>query len=98
MNQEKLMTVLLGPHVSEKSTNVAEAHNQVVFKVRRDATKEEIARAVELMFDVKVDGVSVVNGRGKIKRFGQALGRRKHWKKAYVRLAEGQEIDFMAAE
>lgn len=98
MNQDRLMTVLLGPHVSEKSTNVAEAHNQVVFKVRRDATKTEIARAVELMFEVKVENVSVVNHRGKIKRFGQVPGRRKHWKKAYVSLAEGQDIDFMGAE
>ena len=98
MNQERLMTVLLGPHVSEKSTDVAEAHNQVVFKVRRDASKPEIRRAVELLFDVKVDKVSVVNHKGKIKRFGMQFGRRQDWKKAYVTLPAGQDIDFMGGD
>lgn len=97
MNQERLMTVLLGPHVSEKSTNVAEAANQIVFRVRTDATKTEIRKAVEQMFDVKVAGVTVTRVRGKVKRFGGSLGKRKDWKKAYVRLAEGQDIDFMGA-
>jgi len=98
MNQERLMTVLLGPHISEKSTNVAEAHNQVVFKVRRDATKSEIRRAVESLFDVKVDKVSVVVNKGKTKRFGMQYGRRQDWKKAYVTLPAGQDIDFMGAD
>jgi large subunit ribosomal protein L23 len=98
MNQERLMTVLLGPHVSEKGTIVAEKHNQVVFKVRRDANKAEIRAAVELMFEVKVDGVQVVNQKGKAKRFGRYMGRRSDWKKAYVRLAEGHDIDFVGAE
>lgn len=98
MSQERLMTVLLGPHVSEKSARVAEAANQVVFKVRRDATKPEIKAAVELMFEVKVDDVNVVNGAGKQKRFGQRQGKRSDFKKAYVRLAPGQSIDFAGAE
>lgn len=98
MSQERLMTILLGPHVSEKSARVAEAANQVVFKVRRDATKPEIKAAVELMFEVKVDDVNVVNSAGKQKRFGQRLGKRSDFKKAYVRLAPGQSIDFVGAE
>lgn len=97
MSKERLMTLLLGPHVSEKSSRVADLANQVVFKVRRDATKPEIAQAVELMFDVKVEGVQVVNTRGKQKRFGMRFGRRSDWKKAYVTLAEGQDIDFLGA-
>lgn len=98
MNQERLMTVLLGPHVSEKGTVLAEKHNQIVFKVRRDASKAEIRAAVELMFEVKVDGVQVINQKGKSKRFGRYMGKRSDWKKAYVRLAEGHEIDFIGAE
>ena len=98
MNQERLMTVLLGPHVSEKGTILAEKHNQVIFRVRRDANKAEIRKAVELMFDVKVDGVQVVNLQGKTTRFGRVAGRRASWTKAYVRLAEGQQIDFLGAD
>ena len=98
MNQERLMTVLLGSHVSEKGTVLAEKHNQIVFKVRRDASKAEIRAAVELMFEVKVDGVQVINQKGKSKRFGRYMGKRSDWKKAYVRLAEGHDIDFIGAE
>ena len=98
MKQEQLMTVLLGPHLSEKSTTVSEANNQIVFRVRTDATKPQIRRAVEMMFEVKVDAVTVVNNRGKAKRFGQIMGRRRDWKKAYVKLAEGHDIDFLGAE
>ncbi len=98
MNQERLMTVLVGPHVSEKSSLAAEKHNQICFKVRRDSTKKEIAQAVEMMFEVKVENVQVSNVRGKIKRFGQTLGKRADWKKAYVTLAEGHDIDFLGAE
>ena len=98
MSQERLMTVLLGPHISEKGTLLAEKSNQIVFKVRRDSNKAEIRKAVELMFDVKVEGVQVVNNRGKSKRFGRMTGTRASWKKAYVRLAEGQDIDFLGAE
>lgn len=97
-NQERLMTVLLGPHVSEKTTDIADRNNQVAFKVRRDSTKTEIKGAVELMFEVKVTDVQVVNCRGKIKRFGRDWGQRQHWKKAYVTLAEGESIDFLGAD
>ena len=86
------MTVIRGPHVSEK-THMAAESNQVVLKVRTDASKSEIRQAVELMFDVKVEGVSVVNVKGKTKSFGQTRGRRNDWKKAYVRLAEGSQIE-----
>lgn len=97
-HQEKLMQVLLGPHVSEKSSAAAEAGNQVVFKVRLDATKHDVRRAVEFLFDVKVANVTIVRTPGKVKRFGTSLGRRSTWKKAYVRLAPGQDIDFVGAE
>lgn len=98
MNQEQLMGVLLAPHVSEKATLVGDAHNQTVFKVRRDATKLDISRAVELMFDVKVAAVSTVSVRGKSKRFGGRGGRQGDWKKAYVTLAPGSEINLMTGE
>ncbi len=97
-HQERLMTVLMGPHMSEKSTIVAEESNQIVFKVRTDATKAEIRKAVELLFEVKVDDVTVINCRGKIKRHGMSSGRRSAWKKAYVKLAEGSQIDFLGVE
>jgi len=91
-HQERLLTVIRGPHLSEKSHLAAES-NQVVLKVRTDATKKEIRQAVELLFEVEVDGVTVVNVKGKEKRFGQTRGRRNNWKKAYVRLAEGSNIE-----
>jgi large subunit ribosomal protein L23 len=97
-SKERLMTVLLAPHVSEKSAIAAEKANQIVFRVRRDSTKPEIRAAVELMFEVKVDAVRVVNVAGKAKRFGGRPGRRSDFKKAYVRLAEGQSIDFAGVE
>jgi large subunit ribosomal protein L23 len=97
-SKERLMTVLLAPHVSEKSAIAAEKANQVVFRVRRDSTKPEIKAAVELMFEVKVDAVRVVNVAGKTKRFGGRPGRRSDFKKAYVSLAEGQSIDFAGVE
>ena len=92
MNDERLMRILLAPHVSEKSHMAAES-NQVVLKVRRDATKAEIRQAVELLFEVDVENVTVVNVKGKNKRFGMTRGRRKDWKKAYVRLSDGAQID-----
>jgi len=92
--QERLMAVLVGPHVSEKAALVADKHRQVVFKVLRNASKDEIRAAVELMFKVKVEGVSTAVMHGKVKRFGQNIGHRQDWKKAYVTLAEGQDIDF----
>lgn len=98
MNEERLLKILLAPHVSEKATRVAEKHNQIVFKVARDAAKPEIKDAVELLFKVKVKGVTVVNVKGKRKRFGSIQGRRSDWKKAYVSLEAGHEIDFMVAE
>lgn len=94
MNQERLHRVLLAPIVSEKSTRAADMANQYAFKVLPDATKKEIGRAVELMFDVKVEGVQVLNVSGKRKRFGRREGRRSDWRKAYVRLRAGQELNF----
>jgi large subunit ribosomal protein L23 len=91
------MTVIRGPHISEKTHRVAE-NNQVVFKVRTDATKAEIKQAVELLFEVKVDDVQVINYPGKIKRYGRSSGRRAAWKKAYVKLAEGSQLDFLSAD
>ena len=97
MNREQLMGVLIAPHVTEKSSLVMQNHNQYTFRVRRDATKTDIKKAVELMFEVKVAGVQVVNEPGKSRRFGKTPGRTQDWKKAYVRLAEGHSIDYEAA-
>jgi large subunit ribosomal protein L23 len=97
-SKEKLTNVLIAPHVSEKSARIAELGNQYVFRVRTDATKPQIRAAVEYMFEVKVDKVRVVNQIGKRKRFGRSEGRRSDWKKAYVRLAEGQAIEMAGAE
>ncbi len=94
-SQERLMQVLLAPHASEKTARVEERANQVTFRVLRDANKAEVKAAVELMFDVKVDGVTVVNQQGKAKRFGKTQGHRQDFKKAYVTLAEGSKIDFL---
>ena len=94
MNQERLLTILLGPVTSEKSSMVADKNNQVVFKVLNNATKPEVKQAVEKLFNVKVDNVSTCNVKGKKKRFGQRLGVRKSWKKAYVRLSAGHDINF----
>ncbi len=98
LNSERLMTVLLGPHLSEKSSRLSDRHKQFIFKVRRDADKPEIKRAVELMFSVNVQAIQVVNVMGKARRFGRTPGRRQDWKKAYVTLAEGQDIDFAGTE
>jgi large subunit ribosomal protein L23 len=97
-NPAQLMNVVLAPVVSEKSTFVADKNRQYVFRVADDATKPEIKAAIELMFKTKVDDVTVLNVRGKERRFGRLSGRRRNWKKAYVRLAEGQEINFAATE
>jgi len=93
-NEGRLAQVLLAPVISEKATQVAEKHNQVMFKVLRDATKPEIKAAVELLFKVEVEAVSVVNVKGKVKRFGRSIGRRDHVKKAYVSIKAGQELNF----
>lgn len=98
MSQERLMNVLLGPHISEKSSVVADQNNQVVFKVAVDATKDEIKKAVELLFEVVVENVQVMNMKGKTKRSANGLGRRRNWKKAYISIKEGQDINFAGAE
>ena len=95
MNQERLMKILLSPIVSEKSTQIGEQNNQVVFRVLQDATKPEIKAAVELMFKVQVDTVRVLNQKGKAKRYCKTSGRRRDTRKAYVSLAQGQEINFV---
>ncbi|MGP1677385.1 MAG: 50S ribosomal protein L23 [Burkholderiales bacterium] len=97
-NPQRLMQVLLAPQVSEKSTYVAEKNEQVVFRVVGNATKPEIKAAVELLFKVEVESVQVANVKGKQKRFGKLSGRRKDWKKAYVCLKPGHEINFHAVE
>ena len=96
MNREQLMSVLIAPHVTEKTSLAMQNHNQYTFRVRRDASKTDIRKAVELMFDVKVAGVQVVNEPGKERRFGRTAGRTQDWKKAYVSLAAGQTIDYEA--
>lgn len=97
-SQERLMNILLAPQVSEKATYIADKHEQVIFRVAPDATKPEIKAAVELMFKVSVASVQVAVVKGKKKRFGRFMGRRKDWKKAFVCLAPGQEINFAAGE
>ena len=97
MNQERLMKVLIAPIVSEKSTMVDEKNNQIGFRVLQDATKPEIKAAVELLFKVEVDSVQVLNQKGKAKRHGRFLGRRRNVRKAYVCLKAGQEINFAEA-
>ena len=94
LNEGRLAQVLVAPIVSEKGTMLAEKHNQVLFKVLRDATKPEIKAAVELMFKVEVESVQTVQHKGKVKRTGKTIGRRDHVKKAYVSLKAGQELNF----
>lgn len=98
MNSERLYQVLVSPIISEKSTRIADQGNQVAFEVLPDATKTEIKQAVELAFDVNVESVQVANIRGKVKRFGRTPGARSNWKKAYVRLRAGQDIDFTGGQ
>ena len=97
-NQERLYQVILAPIVSEKGTFVADKFEQVAFRVASTATKPEIKAAVELLFKVQVDSVQVLNVKGKQKRFGRFNGRRKGWKKAYVCLKPGQQIEFASGE
>lgn len=94
MKQERLLQVLLAPQVSEKATLLADKHEQIVFRVTPCATKLEVKAAVELLFKVQVDSVQIANVKGKVKRFGRFNGRRSNWKKAYVCLKAGQEINF----
>jgi large subunit ribosomal protein L23 len=98
INEERLLKVLLAPHVSEKATLAAETNNTVVLKVVKDANKEEIKAAVEKLFEVEVDSVRTLNVKGKTKRHVSSFGTRKDWKKAYVVLKEGQDIDFTGSE
>lgn len=98
MNHERLTQVLRAPIVTEKSTRMRAEANQIAFAVAKDANKREIKKAVEDRFGVKVENVRTANVKGKPKRFGRIQGRRKDWKKAYVRLSEGQDIDFFGAE
>jgi large subunit ribosomal protein L23 len=95
MNQQRLMQVLLGPQVSEKATYVADKRNQVIFRVVPDATKPEVKAAVESLFKVAVESVQMANVKGKQKRVGRRVGNRKGWKKAFVCLKPGQEINFV---
>ena len=97
-SEQRLMQVLLAPQISEKATYVADKNEQVIFRVASDASKPEIKAAVELLFKVEVESVQVANVKGKIKRFGRMTGRRKDWKKAFVCLKPGQEINFVAGE
>ena len=98
MNQERLFKVLLGPHITEKAASATGSATQVAFKVATDASKLEVKKAVEKLFEVKVEGVRVINVKGKTRRTKTGMGKRSDWKKAYVRLAEGQDIDFSVAE
>lgn len=97
MNQERVFKVLLGPHVSEKATMLADGKSQFVFKVAIDATKLEVKKAVESLFDVKVANVNTLKTKGKTKRTARGLGRRNDWKKAYIALQPGQDIDFTSS-
>lgn len=98
MIRERLYKVLLGPHVSEKATRIADLNNQITFKVAPDATKIEVRQAVEALFKVNVEAVQVVTIKGKTKRTARGLGKKSAVKKAYVRLAEGQTIEFADVE
>ncbi len=97
-HQERLYAVLVEPHFSEKASVIAEGSNQYAFKVAVDATKAEIKQAVEQLFEVKVTGVSTLNVKGKVKRTARGVSRKKNWKKAYVRVASGQDIDFTVVD
>ncbi len=96
--QDRLLQLILAPQITEKATYVADKNQQIAFKVRTDATKPEIKAAVELVFKVEVQSVTVANVKGKQKRAGRIMGRRSDWKKAYVSLKPGQEINFAAGE
>ena len=95
MNQQRLMQVLLSPQIYEQATWVADKNEQIIFRVASDATKPEVKAAVELLFKVSVESVQIANVKGKQKRFGRYMGSRKNWKKAYVSLMPGQEINFV---
>ena len=95
MNLERLTKIIVGPVVAEKASRVAELHNQIALKVLPSANKLEIKHAVEQMFDVKVASVTTANVKGKVKRTGRIIGKRSDWKKAYVTLVDGSDINFL---
>lgn len=97
-SETRLLQVILAPVITEKATMIADKNEQVAFRVAPDATKPEIKAAVEMLFKVQVEGVRVANVKGKVKRTGRFVGRRDNWKKAYVCLAPGQELNFVAGE
>lgn len=97
MNTERMYKVLLGAHISEKATVIADSDNQFTFKVAKDATRPEIKKAVEAIYGVTVESVTVMNVKGKVKRTMRGMSKKPSWKKAYVRVSEGQEIDFTEA-
>ena len=94
MNTQRLTNIIVSPRISEKATMRADIDNQHVFSVLKDATKPEVKKAVELMFDVKVKSVRLMNVQGKLTRVGRTFGKRKDWKKAYVRLQDGFDINY----
>jgi large subunit ribosomal protein L23 len=94
MNEERMYKIILGAHISEKATIISETANQVAFKVTKDATRPEIKQAVEKIYGVVVQGVTTLNVKGKVKRNARGMSKKPSWKKAYVRLAEGHDIDF----
>ena len=98
MNQDKLYQILRTPHISEKATRLADKASQFVFKVANTATKHDIKEAIQLAFGVDVENVQTANVKGKIKRAGATPGKRKSWKKAYVRIKAGQDIDFLGTQ
>ncbi len=97
MSKLDLMNIVVAPVISEKSTRLADSEGRFVFKVRKNATKPQIKKAIELLFEVEVDSVQVLNVRGKQKRFGRHMGKRPDWKKAYIRLKPGHDIDLSVA-
>ncbi|MDA0788276.1 MAG: 50S ribosomal protein L23 [Proteobacteria bacterium] len=97
MNKERMYNIILGAHISEKATVIAEESNQITFRVAKDATRPEIKEAIETIYSVNVTGVSVINVKGKVKRNVRGVSRKPGWKKAYVRLQTGQDIDFASA-
>ncbi|HIF19225.1 MAG TPA: 50S ribosomal protein L23 [Gammaproteobacteria bacterium] len=98
MRHDQIRTILIEPHVSEKTTLLNQENGQIAFKVRSDSNKKQIKRAVEEMFNVKVSSVKTVSVKGKKKRMGMRSGKTNDWKKAYIKLAEGQKLDFMNTE
>jgi len=98
IRHDQIRSVIISPHISEKTTGLSEKNQQITFKVRLDSNKTQIKKAVEKLFDVKVSSVKTLSVKGKKKRTGTRIGKTKSWKKAYITLAEGQDIDFMGAD